>query len=395
MHVTYPYIRRLGTSGLVAALLVLAAAGCEDDRVTGVERPGASQLSRGRATEMLKVMTFNVYVGGNVDRIIEEPNPMMIPVRVAETFAEVEATNFHARAEAFAAAVAVERPHLIGLQEVSEIFYQTPGDAVYGGTNPATMKIYDYLQILTDALDAHGLDYEVAGAVENFDIEMPMMVEFEPPYAFDDVRLVDWDVVLARGDVDVGNVVEQNYASVFQLPGIDLPRGYVAVDATVNDRTYRFVSTHLEAESDDVRFDQAEELVYALAGADKPVIVVGDLNTWAPTGAVYQYFESQGYLDVWTRNHEKGAGAGLTNMHDDDLRNTTVNFDRRIDLIFVRNNGGNSNHPALGPVYATVWGDELSDRLWEPNTGDMIWPSDHAAVIAEMWIPMLGNGAYK
>ncbi|MDH4220685.1 MAG: hypothetical protein OEW23_18150, partial [Candidatus Aminicenantes bacterium] len=46
------------------------------------------------------VMTRNIYVGGNVDRVIEETDPNLIPVRVAETFAEVMSTDFNYRVEA-------------------------------------------------------------------------------------------------------------------------------------------------------------------------------------------------------------------------------------------------------------------------------------------------------
>jgi hypothetical protein len=67
--------------------------------------------------------------------------------------------------------------------------------------------------------------------------------------------------------------------------------------------------------------------------------------------------------------------------------NPDVEFNQRIDLILVRNN--NRGTTVIGPVFATVWGDEQADR-----TASGLWPSDHAAVIAELRIPVLGAKSY-
>jgi endonuclease/exonuclease/phosphatase family metal-dependent hydrolase len=223
-----------------------------------------------------------------------------------------------------------------------------------------------------------------------------MATGFIPPATllYDDVRLTDYDVVLARGDVQISNVAEVNYESVYapeELPIIQIPRGYVAVDATVKNRTYRFVNTHLEPADLDVQLEQAEELIDELSGETKPVIVVGDLNTPAPTGETYRLFEMNGYVDTWTRNLEKGEGEGFTNPHDSDLRNAESDLYQRVDLILVRNQAGRSGKTVIGPVFATVWGDEQADRTALQN----LWPSDHAAVIAELRVPVLGMPAYK
>lgn len=393
---TTSFRRCLGPLCGVLALFLLAGACTEEDEVTGLSGP---QANLGRGNDDITVMTHNVYVGANIDTILEATTPMEIPVLVAYTFQQLISTNFYARAEAIADEIARSRPHLIGLQEISTILYQSPGDAVFGGTVPAEDTLLAFVGVLTDALEARGQDYQVAGSIKNFDVELPMIVDPTPPYAFDDVRLIDYDVVLARGDVEVTNVIEKNYAAALEPPGfgIVLTRGYVAVDATIKkNHTYRFVTTHLEPAHPGVQFAQAAELIGDLASERKPVIVVGDLNTLAPDGETYQFFESEGYVDVWTRNLQKGEGEGLTNPHQSDLRNETVDFFKRIDLIFVRNNPGKKGEPVIGAVFATVWGDELSDRI--PSglaPGDLIWPSDHAAVIAEMRLPVLGGPAYK
>ncbi|UCC47381.1 MAG: endonuclease/exonuclease/phosphatase family protein [Gemmatimonadota bacterium] len=375
--------------------LALWASACTEDEVTGLSGPEANL---GRGNDAITVMTHNVYVGANVDIILEAGSFEEIPGLVATAFQELISTNFYARAGAIADEIARSRPHLIGLQEMSLILYQVDGDAVFGGSVPAEDTLLAFLDILMDALQARGQDYQVAGSIKNLDIEMPMIVSLEP-LAFDDVRLIDYDVVLARGDVEVSNPFTKNYDDALAFPqfGIVLTRGYVAVDATIkNNHTYRFVNTHLEPADIEVQLDQADELMGYLAAERKPVIVVGDLNTPAPDGDTYQLFESEGYVDVWTRNLQRGEGEGLTNPHQSDLRNATVDFTKRIDLIFVRNNPGQKGEPVIGAVFATVWGDELSDRILSgPPYNDYIWPSDHAAVIAEMRLPVLGGPAYK
>ncbi len=44
----------------------------------------------------------------------------------------------------------------------------------------------------------------------------------------------------------------------------------------------------------------------------------------------------------------------------------------------------------IGPVFACVIGDELDDRILNPNDGTLLWPSDHAGVVALLRIPVLG-----
>ena len=101
---------------------------------------------------------------------------------------------------------------------------------------------------------AEGLDYQVAAKVQNFDVEMPMGSFTE----YDDVRLTDFDVILARSDVTISRPVRMNYDNIFSVEAlfIEVLRGYVAVDATVAGITYRIVNTHLESFAKDVRVVQ-------------------------------------------------------------------------------------------------------------------------------------------
>ncbi len=336
------------------------------------------------------VLTHNVYVGTDVDYVIAAPTPADVPVRAAEAFQGLLATDFYERADAFAKEIRRARPHLIGLQEISTIRIQSPGDAVVGGTIPAEDVLFDYLDILMDALQAHHLKYKVAGVIENTDVEVPMIVSADP-LQFDDIRLTDYDVVLVRKDVKIANVFTKNYIAKFTVPslGAEIIRGFVAVDAKVNGRIVRFVNTHLEpAPIPDllpVQMGQAQELAAIMAAETKPVIVVGDLNSSAPDGPTYQFFLDNGYLDMWTEKSNPGGGDGNTSSHDLDLRNPVPNLTKRIDYILLKNDPAISGL-SLRSACAVVVGDELGDR-----TVSGMWPSDHAGVVAAMRLSKAQN----
>lgn len=382
---------------ILFAGVMLVLAGCEKDILKGPdpaiveESPTYQEMEEfskwgfnGYSCGSVKVMTRNIYVGSNIDTLMAAQNPSQVPELATYAFQMLLSTNFPERAESLAKEIARGRPHLIGLQEVSTIRVQHPGDAVYGGTVPAEDVLFDYLDILLSAIQARGLDYRVAGIIQNFDVEVPMVVGVNP-LQFDDVRLTDYDVVLARHDVQVSRVSEVNYQMSLPLPGlgIEISRGYVALDARVRNKTYRFVNTHLKAEVDLIRMAQAQELVASLQNETLPVILVGDLDTPAPTGQTYQYLESEGLVDAWTRNLIRRNSGGFTSPHDLDLRNEEVHLYQRIDLIFVRSNVRWHGRQIIGPVLAYVVGDELHDR-----TPSGLWPSDHAGVVAWLKIPI-------
>jgi hypothetical protein len=369
--------------------------------LTGTANPNKDELWKLRQLSKdpnsLVVMTRNVYVGGYIDRIMQEPNPSLIPFRVAESFQEVLLNNFYYRAEAIADEISSGQPHLVGLQEISTMYRQSPGDYLFGNPNQANDLVFDYLQILMDALAARGLEYEVSGIILNFDIEMPMFAGTNPYDLshYDDMRLLDFDVVLNRKDVAVSNVTEQNYQYFIPFSGIPIKRGFVALDAGVGHKMYKFVSTHLESADvpigdSTIRRLQAEELMGYLSNVTLPIIVVGDLNTEAPDGAAYQDFMANGYIDAWTRNLTRPEIPGFTFGHEPLLRNNEVNLTKRIDLILVKSHVDENGVHNIGPVFAYVVGDELSDRILFPDE-TYVWPSDHAGVIALLRIPVLGN----
>jgi len=377
--------------------ILLVSSGCQNTDPVSVqtieESPDQveSKLFKRAHCRGLTVMTRNVYVGTTTEGIMMAEDSTEIPLLASEAVQLLQATNFPERAYSLAREIKMTSPHLIGLQEISLVRTQVPGDFFVNPGSNAEDVMYDYLQILMQALADYNLEYQVAGVVENFDIEIPMVVgvDDEGDPLFGDVRLTDYDVVLARVDVAVANVVERNYQTNMYLEDLELEvlRGYVALDAKVGHKKFRFVSTHLEAFTGNPEFDyfiaqiqmaQAMELVGTLADEEKPIVMVGDFNSPAPLGGTYQYVLSEAYNDVWNTNLLDCNPEGYTFGHDADLNNEFADFYERIDYIFTRNPGDDT----VLPTWAIVVGDEYRNR-----TPSGLWPSDHGGVVAKLKIP--------
>lgn len=307
--------------------ILVSLSGCEKITPTMLPDTSASDI------EPLTVMTYNVYVGANMEALLSITNLVEVPAAVADTYAAFVATDFPGRATGIVSAIKVHQPHIIGLQEISLLRRQSPGDRLTGG-EPAEEVVLDFLQILMDALAAEGLNYRVAAKVQNFDVEMPMSAEGSFT-DYDDIRLTDFDVILARSDVTVSRPTSMNYNSQLTIEAlfIEVLRGYVAVDATVAGNTYRVVNTHLESFVEEVRVAQAQELIGSLASETLPMILLGDFNTAAPDGTAYRMLLSAGYVDVWQMDSE---GTGNTCCQADDILNEVSEHRKRIDQIFVR-----------------------------------------------------------
>jgi endonuclease/exonuclease/phosphatase family metal-dependent hydrolase len=341
----------------------------------------------------INIMTRNIYVGTDVDTVLTATDPTQIPQLVAYAFQMLLSTDFPERAKVLAKEIKVNKPDLVGLQEVSIIRTQSPGDAIIGGTIPAEDTLFNYLEILLAELYRQGMDYYVAGIIQNSDVELPMYAGMTPPPnpqpMFDDVRLTDFDVVLARHDVVVSNVLEDNFVARLIIPidsttSIEIPRGFVAVDAEVRGKNYRFVNTHLEAFFEPIRVAQAQELLTALQGDTLTTIVVGDFNSVAPVGPAYNLMLSANFRDMWDENRRSIPWqAGNTFGHDPDLRNKYSNMYERIDFIFVRPHADYLNEPILS--VAKILGIKKKDKT---KTG--LWPSDHAGIAAKLKIPHPG-----
>lgn len=350
-----------------------------------------------------KTMTRNLYLGADIFKVVEaaQIDPDSVPWVVAEIFQTMLYTDFWERAEALADEIAAAKPQVIGLQEVTTYYIQTPGDFIFGNPTEATDLVIDFYTVLNDALEARGMFY-TAFTVTNADVELPM---FDPdagaPYYLSDVRMVDHDVVLVRTGTTAWQVLANNYAFNvgLDLGGvyIEFTRGFVIVDTLIKGVQYRFVNTHLEVRSDPesvfrvVQSAQMQELLGTLAYLSfidpQPIIMVGDFNSsptdvpgnglhpvygWLPYVPPYMQAVTAGYLDAWLLQSKYDEG--YTSGFDEDVSDPTAELTSRIDLVFI-----DPLDQTIDKVSCDIVGDEVSDM-----TPSGLWPSDHAGVVAKV-----------
>ena len=123
-------------------------AGCADDSgITTVQPQDAEEFvseSPWDQRSPLRVMSRNLYLGGDIGPILDASNPADIPLLVAQTWATIRATDFPQRAQLIAQEIAAARPDVIGLQEVALFRTQSPGDFLVGNPQPAEEVAFDY-----------------------------------------------------------------------------------------------------------------------------------------------------------------------------------------------------------------------------------------------------------
>jgi endonuclease/exonuclease/phosphatase family metal-dependent hydrolase len=198
-----------------------------------------------------------------------------------------------------------------------------------------------------------------------------------------DARATDREVILARVDPTTAGLLVfnprwGNYANYLSLPTaggpIDFRRGWVSVDALLQGRLFRFISTHLEPASSVIQVAQANELLSGPANVPFPVIMLGDFNSAADgsTTRTYATLTAGGFADAWRQ--VLPADPGYTCCHAANLLEPGPALSQRIDLIMSR--GG------FSAIRADIVGEALVDRT---PTG--LWPSDHAGVIATLQLP--------
>ena len=327
----------------------------------------------------LRVMTRNIYFGTDLSPVFAVESFEELLDAVADIFALVEATNFPERAKVLAKEIATFNPHLVGLQEVA-LWRSGPAD--FNPTPNAETVEYDFLAILLEELAQRGKSYEAVATIQNTDAEAPRI----GPTGLEDIRFTDRDVILARTDLPatsfaVTDTQSDNFDATFTLDSdvlglIPIPRGWTAVDATLDGRAVRVVNTHLEPLHPGIQVAQGNELLAGPLDTDLPVVLVGDLNSAAesigpvPPGndtPTYANLLAAGFVDAAAG--KKGKKQDLTCCQDVDLANTTSNLTLRIDFVLTR--GG------FTASAVKVVGDKQGDK-----TPSGLWPSDHAGVTA-------------
>lgn len=342
----------------------------------------------------VKVMTQNVYVGADTFRITEATNPYDVPILAAQTLQIMQYTNFPERAEAIVDEIEEKNPDLIALQEISLIRVQSPGDFMIGNPESAEYVLYDYLAILMAALEARGLEYKVVAVGENLDVEVPYFagfIEYPNVPLLNDVRLTDYDVILARESIATANADSERYVNTKEFAlgpfVISTNRGITAVDAEVRGVTYRVVTTHLDVKGhgyDEIQALQAQEIIEYLNEETLPVILLGDFNSAPedPATQPYSLLTSAGFMDAWVQSGT--SDPGLTFGQSETLTNEESTMNERIDYIFFRSNADVSAVPIKLKVDATMTCDEPADK-----TVNGLWPSDHAGVYSRIQLPVL------
>lgn len=353
----------------VIAVMAAAAAGgvgCGRSKFLGIRVVPLDSSSE------VRVMTRNLYLGADLTPVIEAVvggDPGAIVGATSEAFARVAATDFAKRAEALADEIVAADPDVVGLQEAALWRVQATADSIGPDPTPATEIAWDFVALLVDALRARGASYEVVGTVDGADVELPA---FDPVAgALFDVRFTDRDVLLARvGDTRVRPAGADRFAVAVDLGGgLTVPRGWVAVDVTLADRTVRVVSTHLEDASEELQRAQAAELLGGPLAVAGDVVLLGDLNTDANRvgpSATYGDLLAAGFVDGWLEGGRLPSD-GVTWGHDDALMDPTSTLEQRLDLVLLRG--------ALGARDADVLGEDAADMR------DGLWPSDHAGVV--------------
>jgi endonuclease/exonuclease/phosphatase family metal-dependent hydrolase len=342
------------------------------------------------------VMTDNLYVGADLTpavAAVASGDPAAIVAAVSEVWAKVQFTDFHARAEGLAREVEAAQPDLIGLQEASLWRSQTPADFVPG--NAEHVEI-DFVAILLQALDAHGLHYAVVAQETGFDAEFPGFLSEAAAAVgeLSDIRLTDHEVILARTELRTSELKLSNPATGHFVTNIEFPisptenfvlqRGWASVDAKVRGKRFRFVTTHLESDSELVREAQAAEILAGPTDTTLPVVLVQDSNSNAngdSTTPAYASFIGAGFVDTWL---EANSGVTVSTCCNAELLTNPVfpspadDFGR-IDLVLYRAAG---DFQTLG---ADLFGtNPATDRV--SNGLTLIWPSDHAGVAARLEI---------
>jgi endonuclease/exonuclease/phosphatase family metal-dependent hydrolase len=333
--------------------------------------------------ERLKVMTRNVYLGGDIARPAAGRTGEEIEQKAAELWQIVQRTNFPARAKLLAREIRQARPDLIGLQEVA-LWRRGPDGAKDGPATPATNLVYDYLAILVRELRAAGVHYRLGSWQEEADIEMPTSLGY-------DVRVTIRDVVLVRRrwGLRVRRPLSGNFAAAFALPtvagSVTVRRGWTGVDARLHGRPFRFINAHLEAFSNDVRVAQAGELITpgGPVRTGHPVILVGDLNS-DPTGAsgsrpdAYRVLTGAELRDTWLQVHPGNPGHECCFKREDITDPPPAPFDHRIDHVLATS--------TLPATFASVIGDDPGNR-----TASGLWPSDHGGVVVTLRLNRLAE----
>jgi hypothetical protein len=355
---------------------VLLLGGCGDDDPTGPGDPVPQEFV---------VLSWNLYVGADLTQLLAIEDPAQIACGVAAVYDDVLATEFETRAVAIADHIAEHEPHVIGLNEVST--FDFAGNTVH--------EDLVFLDVLLDELATRGLDYQSPEAARSTNFEISLPISYAGDCAPQDLlSYTEYDVLLVQGDLGVDNADNGRFAQPLPLPfGLD-PKysGWAYVDIQHESSPYRVFTTHLEpgdtgpCETNDpgllfVHTEQAAELMQIVDASPHPILLTGDLNSDASgcTTPTYPALIEAGFVDAWLAGG--GIGNGFTANQDSDLRNEASALFHRIDFALYRDESTVQTGEFPGSVDVDLVGEDPADMI-ETSFGYLVWPSDHAGVVA-------------
>jgi Endonuclease/Exonuclease/phosphatase family len=353
----------------------------------------------------LKVMSRNIYLGGDITRPIRaaldrtgQQGILALGHANHELRQVVDQTDFVTRSRLLAEEIAAAQPDLVGLQEVA-LWRHGPMQLNSGGPPDATEVDYDFLAILLADLANRGVQYQTVHVQQESDVEAPAFTG--NPFvgtagSAEDVRLTDRDVILVRSGAGIkiegsgGGHYRPQFAVRLGDTTFPFVRGYTWADVDIRSIRMRFITTHLESQSSKLARAQAQELLNGpAADTGLSTIIVCDCNSNPSSpaahsaipvgsGAAYRMITNDhGFSDLWLRRPDPG-GRGNTASLGELVNDKTADFERRIDLALARP----APDAQIVVSGAELTGDELSDR----DPGSKLWPSDHAGVVVELRI---------
>jgi endonuclease/exonuclease/phosphatase family metal-dependent hydrolase len=350
----------------------------------------------------VKVMSRNVFLGADLSPGTQATTIPELVDGAGEILNQVDANKFQVRAKGLATEILRKEPDLVGLQEAA-LWRDAPCDSpIVPPSATHVRRGGDFLDLLMNQLNEDGRNYRLVVSQPEFDFQVWANTDGDrstgKPFGCEiEGRLTMRDAILARrgAGVKTKDAEGGHFDTLLQVtPGgadVDVTRGWTAVDAKVGDSPrFRFVNTHLEAFDNQasnhtnqgtdvgngkVRKAQALELIApgGPAAGDKPVVLLGDLNSDVKTqlkpgdgAADWQLLEA-GFAERSTRDPlscclsadvlRVGAGAAVSQ------------FDHKVDHIMTNDPG----HVRRGRTAVTGR---------RPHNG--FWDSDHAGLFTAL-----------
>ena len=342
----------------------------------------AAQAASAKDPHSVTVMTQNIYQGTELEHVLAATTPVEAAFGVATDYGNVVATNFPERADALAAEIVREQPTLVALQEVATWRTQSPFDP---STPPSTVS-YDFLQILLDALKAHGTPYKVAVVHDNWNAVGAGFLNL-PAFTLTGVRLTERTAILARADLKPDDLTLSNPQSGESVAATVIPiltgpfriaGSWLSVDAKVHGKSFRLITTHLDPISDSVRSAQANEILAGPGNTDLPVVLVGDLNSLT-TSAAYASLTGAGLVDTWLAAHPGDPGLTCCQVPPDSIVNPLSQLTQRVDYV-------------LAGTGTRILDEHLVGDTPAARTASGFWPSDHAGISATLELGRPASG---